>query len=97
MSEEKDEPNYMLCLRTDEPAHVPCEVRMCAKCSHDVWVSIASLKVAEQHQALFLCSTCFFKRMENLPEGREVRIKAPNAEQVEEIRAKLEGSDRGHQ
>ena len=88
MSDE-NEPPYMMCMRKTEETLVLSYVRMCALCTHEIWITPVSLDICEKHKAKLVCMECFLARMENLPPGREVKIMPPSAGQMQEIKENL--------
>ena len=76
----------MLCIRSSEIPHVPSEERRCAQCGTGVWVSFASLGLAVQHGAQFICPECALGQMEGKD---QITLQGPTPEQLEEIVNKL--------
>ena len=76
----------MLCIRTSEIPHVPSEERKCGKCGTGVWVSFASLGLAAEHGAQFICPECALEQTK----GKDrITFQKPTPEQVAEIVKKL--------
>jgi hypothetical protein len=58
----------------------------CAECGQKVWVSPASMKLAKEKKAVYLCIPCAQKMMED---DDEAEIATPSKEQIKELRDTL--------
>lgn len=77
--------SYIICEAVTENSRVeiPSVKKTCFKCAKMVWVSHASLKLAEKRKALYVCISCALEMDEF---NEDAVVESISKEQVEEMK-----------
>ena len=80
------------CVRCDDLATpvVGSYRRQCSKCTKDVWISPATLKIQQEHDAIIICMPCTKQLVQN--GDLEAKPMPPTESQIDEFHKSLKDS-----